>query len=286
MKFSVYVLIFSILLAIGRSEDKHLDNQRVLYTILHDLALPRFDDGKDVDITERFILLQPGQVLNYYDYCPYDRLEKDEMDTIPLPELPPDENTFMLTDTIPSVNPLGGGLTGKRLSTIYRNILYTLDTSVPGPTPVTTDGYQGAMEYLQTEVTDPKDRESHKLPRFELYHRYESKYYDAVSSMKRMINGNKTLMNGKPGDYETWYHENYGSLLARTSGSYSQWLISGQKSQVEDKVAVVDIQSARKEVEDARRVLQNQEMPSMDGGSVYYPVHLTPSNWYEYLLAR
>lgn len=257
--------------------------QRKLYTVIHDMALPRIHENTLV--TERFILLEPGEVLNYYDYCPSEKLKPNEKGVIPSASLPPDENTFMLTDKLPNLNPLRGALTGKRLSTIYRDILYTIDTSAPGPNPLSTSEYHEAMEFLQESVADPK-APNDKQPHFELYHRYEREYYDTVATVKHWLNKNKTEIERKNGNYETWYHENYEALTSHISAAYSQWLVNGQKSQVEEKIAVVDVKSARSEIEEARRILQQEQMPSMDGGSLYYPVHLEPGNWYEYLLAR
>lgn len=260
-------------------------SKHVLFTALHDMALPRFTDDSGIPMTERFILLQPGKVLNYYDYCPSGNLQPNERDRVPPPLLPPDENAFMLTDKLPAPNPLGGGLTGKSLSIIYHDILYAIDTSAPNLNSLNAE-YRTAMDFLETEVTDPKDPTSEKIPRFELYHRYEMEYYDTVSTVKRWIDNNKTAMNAKYEDYVTWHHNNYDTLMAHVSAAYSQWLVNGQKSEVEEKIAIVDTRSARKEIQEAKRALKNGELPSMDGGSVYYPVHLEPANWYEYLLAR
>ena len=38
--------------------------QATMYNIIHNLALPDFDESGD--ITDRFILLMPGEVLNFY----------------------------------------------------------------------------------------------------------------------------------------------------------------------------------------------------------------------------
>ncbi len=65
----------------------------------------------------------------------------------------------------------------------------------------------------------------------------------------------------------------------------TQWLTDGQKGNVEDGLAIVDIQSSRGLIETGRSLLQEEALPSRDGGSSYYPVYYTPSNWYDYLLA-
>ena len=269
-------LYFLLLESAGADDNKVAKIQQEMYDVIRVMALPDSAEKRGL-VTERFIMLLPGEVLNYYDYCP---IEKQKGVVFLPSRLPPDENTFLLTDKLPTA-----GESGNRLSTIYRDIVYTINTTGTGEEPF-DKGYQDAMKYLREEVNDPEDPTSPKMPRFELYHRYKLKYYDTVSEVKGWIAGNQTAMKDRYGDYETWYHNHYQSLEAHSSASYSQWLINGQKSQVEEKISEVDIESVRSEIEDARRVLQEEELPSMDGGTVYYPVHLEPSNWYEYLIPR
>ncbi len=71
-------------------EDKAKHDEAVMYTILHDIAFPNFNDS--AKITERFILLSPGQVLDYYDYAP---LNESEPGFIDPSQLPPDRRTRM-----------------------------------------------------------------------------------------------------------------------------------------------------------------------------------------------
>lgn len=303
MKFSTCALVVCALLpflfqeSVGADEkkegeveagDKAKQDQLALFAVLRNLALPRKDDP-NMSISERFIMLLPGVVLDYYDYCPLEKLTPSEKDLIvPMStRLPADENTFRLTDRVPDLNPLEGGLTGKSLSAIYRRVLYTMDTSAPSDFNVlNTTEYTKAMEFLQEPVPDPKAPDKPKLPRFELYHRYQMEYYDTVARVKTWLHTNRTEIGRENRDYENWYHNNYQTLSAHMSAAYSQWLILGQKSQVEERIAMVDIHTPRTEIEEARRALQQEELPSMDGGTVYYPVHLDPGNWYEYLRTR
>ena len=290
MKFSVCILIVSALFLFhwtaGADDDKVKKDQLALYDVLHQMALPRLDDRK-LPITTRFIMLLPGVVLNYYDYCPTETLTQNEKDTLPFAtRIPSDEKTFRLTDEVPTINPLAGGRTGRSLSTIYRRTLYTMDTSAATDTNIlNSTEYAAAMEFLQTEVPDPKAPDS-KIPRFELYHRYQLEYYNTVSEIKKWLHTNRTEVGIKNRGYEAWYQENYPKLSAHMSAAYSQWLILGQKSQVEERISMVDIHTSRSEVEEARRALQQEELPSMDGGTVYYPVHLDPGNWYQYLVSK
>lgn len=259
-------------------------DQLALYTILHDLALPKFGPGK---IVERFILLLPGQVLDYHDYCPLDAVEKkteDPQDTNP-DRLPPDENLFRLSDTLPTLYPLGGGISGKRLSQIYKDILYMIDTSKAGPSPFKQDSYTKAIEWLETPVEDPSGKDLPNVTRYELYYRYKKEYFDTNKMVRTWFATNRSSLNNLK-KYEIWYDENYDSLMAYSSSAYIRWLISGLKGPVEDNIALVDVKSISEEVEDARRALQFEERPSMDGGSKYYPVHFVPGNWWTHLKLR
>ena len=260
--------------------DRTKQIQATMYKIIHDLALPRFDESGD--ITDRFILLMPGEVLNYYDYCPESLLKPGEYSDSD--RLPSDENAFQLADTIPSLKSLAGAPTGKSLSTIYENVLYTIDTSQSESHIFDTMEYKSAIEYLEEQVPDPENIVSNTT-RFELYYRYKKFYYDTKLQVKQWLIGNKTDKTNFS-QYEDWFHANYESLEAYTSAAYTQWLVSGLKGPVEDRISVVDVKSIREVVEEARRALRDTEEPSLDGGSTYYPTSFIPSNWYQYLLAE
>ncbi len=259
-------------------EDKAKHDEAVMYTILHDVALPNFDDT--VPITERFILLMPGQVLNYYDYVP---LNGSEPVFINPSQLPPDENSFRLSDTITTLNPLSGGTTGKTLSVVYNDIVYTINTTSIKNDPFKDEDYIAAITYLQEGVSDPANASAANVSRTELYQKYKVKYYGIKLDVQNWVNGNKTNLTEIK--YEVWFKATYTSLLALVSAAHSQWLVDGLKGEVEDKLSIVDIQSVRSQINAARGLLENEELPSRDGASTYYPVHYIPSNWYEYLLS-
>ena len=256
--------------------------QATMYKIIHELALPDFNEGGD--ITDRFILLMPGEVLNYYDYCPQSSLKPGEYSD---PDrLPSDENAFKLADTVPSLKPLAGEPTGMSLSNIYKNILYTINTGQSQSHIFDTPEYKSAIDYLHEMIADPENVTSNTT-RFELYYRYKKRYYDKRLQVKQWLAGNRSeIAKADLSQYETWFHENYDSLEAYTSAAYTHWLVSGLKGPVEDRISVVDVKSIREEVEEARQALRDTELPSLDGGSKYYPTHFVPSNWYQYLLAE
>lgn len=251
--------------------------QAALYTVLHDLALPTLNEGDKV--TERFTLLEPGEILNYYDYTPL-----KDTPVFNSSRLPPDEAAFRLSDAVPSYSPFGG-LSGNSLSTIYSNVLYGIDTSSIEDDPFKTQQYLAAMEYLQEKVSDPENSSAPNVSRSELYNRYKKHYYGVKLQVSQWIFGNRSSYKTE-NEYEDWYKESYPTLEAMASAAHSQWLVDGLKGQVEDKISIVDIKSVRSEIEAAKNLLQNEALPSMEGGSNYYPVEFIPSNWYEYLLAE
>lgn len=280
---SIAVATFSLLIGGSSSSDSTPNMQAVMYTVLHNLALPNFDDSQKV--TERFILMLPGEVLNYYDYCPLSE-SVGEFNPDNYNSFPPDENSFRLSDTLPTFNPLGGGLTGKSLSTIYENILYTIDTSTSESDPFSQESYTSAIAYLTELVPDPEGKSAPNVSRYELYYQYQKAYYDTKLQVNEWFDGNKTKLKNNYAVYTTWYKENYDSLTGYVSSAYTQWLISGLKGPVEDKISLVDVKSERQVVEEARQAMRIEALPSLDGASKYYPVHFVPSNWYKYLLAR
>ncbi len=259
-------------------EDKTKHDLAVMYTILHDVALPNFDDS--VNITERFILLSPGQVLDSYDYTP---LNSNEPVFIDPSRLPPDENAFRLSDAMPTLNPLGGGTTGKTFSTIYSDIIYTIDTTSIKNDPFKDEAYIAAMAYLQEGVSDPANTSAANVSRMELYQKYKVKYNRIRMDVQNKIRSKTKSIEL---EYEKWYKATYNSLQDNVSAAYSQWLVHGLKGEVEDKLSIIDIQSLKSQVEKARNLLQAEALPSRDGASIYYPVHYIPSNWYNYLHVR
>ena len=271
-------------IADDRTGDRSTKIQAAMYSIIHNLALPNFEEGGN--ITERFILLMPGQVLDYFDYCPLQELSADENAALDPSRLPPDENTFRLGDTVPTLNPLAGGTTGKKLSVIYDNILYLINTTYTSSDVFDYPDYVSAMHYLQMEQPDPENAFSGYVPRYELYYRYKTKYYITKVQVSTWLAGNLSKFGDDSSKYDTWYHENYESLTELVSAAYTQWLVIGEKGPVEDKLAVIDVKSIREEIEEARNTLQTLEEPSLDGETKYYPTHFVPSNWYESLLAR
>lgn len=282
------VIALPFILIIGISHlgtgiaDRTKEIQATLYSVIHDLALPGFNGHGN--ITERFILLVPGEVLDYYDYCPLQDLTVGEDENLDPYRLPPDENAFRLGDTVPTLNPLSGGTTGKHLSVIYENILFLINTSYAQSDPIASPLYASAMDFLKTEVHDPENVAGANVSRFELYYRYKTQYYHIKERVSEWLASNKTNRNLH--SYEIWYHEHYESLTEYVSAAYSRWLISGEKDAVEDKIAVIDVKSIRQVVEEARQVLRQTKEPSLDGGTYYYPTHFIPSDWYRHLLAR
>lgn len=284
----VILLMFENGLSEDKSEDEENKAQARLYTIIHNMALPNFNPEEE--IVERFILQIPGQVLNYEDYRPLTDKTKNTDDNA-INKLPPDEHLFRLSDVVPTLNPLAGGTTGKSLARIYEDIIYQLDTSKIGSDPFAEGStYQVALEWLTTLVDDPtaKADASGKKPqvtRYELYYRYQQEYYNTKQMVKTWFEGNRSDFNDFQ-KYEYWYDAHYDTLTAYSTSAYTRWLISGMKGPVEERIALIDIKSLSEEVEDARRALEVEERPSMDGGSKYYPVHFVPSNWYEDLKLR
>lgn len=250
------VLMISITLSMfgdGLSEPSQTEKaQARLYTVLHNLALPNFDPNRDV--VERFILLIPGEVLDFEDYCP---LSEKAQISQEYDRLPPDENLFRLSDTVPTLNPLGGGTTGKSLARIYEDVLYSLDTDKLTDA-FQQEGYKSAIEWLTTAVEDQLGKELPNITRYELYHRYQKEYFDTKQMVKTWFAGNRSSIDDLQ-KYEIWYDENYDTLTAYSTSSYTRWMISGLKGPVEDKIASVDIKSLSQEVEEARRALEVEE---------------------------
>ena len=52
------------------AENKAFETTRNLYTAIRNIAFPEHELSDQTGVEDRFILLMPGKVLNYFDYYP------------------------------------------------------------------------------------------------------------------------------------------------------------------------------------------------------------------------
>lgn len=128
LRFFTLFLFLQLAASQNDAQTRGSRNQILLYQILHNFALPdstvQFGDETKA-VHQRFILQIPGQVLNPVDYDPgnaYREAQLNPDDGRPEANIPPrvQEAMHYLADTIPTINPLSGGVTGDSFSRTYR----------------------------------------------------------------------------------------------------------------------------------------------------------------------
>ena len=240
------------------ADDKSSDILADLYVVLRNVAFPRSPYSTNGDTYSRFVLMSPGQVLNYYDYYPgneYAASHKTKNTTAPEALVPPSvmEKWFDISDVVVSGD-LNGGTTGKQLSVIYETILSQM--SIKNFKTLYQDAeakYNEAKKYLTEPVQNPVNLTENTTRMF-LYSFYQEEYAQRRLDMEEAINTAQRQSGSL--EYELWFQRNYKLLNARVENAYTKWLVFGQKDLVELYKSYMDSTSAGAELEDARITLR------------------------------
>ncbi len=275
--------------ALAAAEQHSTKTLAQLYTVIRNVALPPTsaeETGKE-PITQRFLMLLPGKVLNYYDYFPGDTyesaLENPDYDGRQV-VIPPRvmENMFSLADVIPGRYPLRGGETGESMAIIYDDLLNKLEVKgFTQKTQTEKERYLVAIDYLAEEIADPLNVEEN-VTRFQLYRRSQDLYNERRLQMEDTIAEKRRTLPAI--EFELWFQRNYPSLNSQVEGAYTEWLIFGEKEIVELYKSYLDVEGPGIDLEKARMALRASGYTSLDRARTIYPVSFVPSNWYRYLV--
>ena len=259
-----------------------------LYLKLRSVAFPESPYSASEVTHNRFVLMYPGKVLNYYDYYPGDEYTasvKANNMSAPQSLVPPSvmEKWFDISDVVVSGD-LNGGTTGKQLSVIYETILSQM--TMKKFKKLYVDGvakYNEASKYLMEPVQNPVDLAQNTTRMF-LYSFYREEYAQRRLEMEEIINN----AHNKHGslEYAQWFRRNYQLLNAKVESAYAKWLVFGEKDLVELYKNFLDTTTAGAQLENARVILRSSGVSSLDRTRTIYPVSFEPSNWYEYLLPK
>ena len=257
-----------------------------LYITLRNLAFPRSPLSTG-SVSNRFVLLSPGKVLNYLDYYPGQDYEESLLKqnlSVPEATVPPAvmEKWFDIADVMVGADPFSGGVSGKSMATAYETILSQIKLlGLETKTNEAQAKYNMALAYLTQVVADP-DNLTMNATKLSLYERYQLQYADSKLEMEEEIQERRRTSSAI--DFELWFQRNYASLNAKVESAYMKWLTFGEKDLVEIYKAYLDSTSSGAEVEKARMSLRASGVTSLDRTRTIYPVSFEPSNWYRYLL--
>ncbi|KAG6808129.1 hypothetical protein H0H93_000536, partial [Arthromyces matolae] len=140
------------------------------------------------------------------------------------------------------------------------------------------------MDWLQ--FVDPKQG-GHKS-RIELYTDKQKKYTEAVEAKTKAFSTalqdamNDPRNNGRAAQtaaYEKWVNENARTYRNFVQAAYMDWVVSGNKEEVEYWFSVVDRDTAMSRVEASKEAMRAAVVQDSDGSVEYNKVSLTPSHW-------
>ena len=266
-------------------------SQRILsdlYQVLRNIAFPTSPYSFSDTTHNRFILMSPGKVLNYFDYYPGDQYTaslKAKNTTVPHILVPPSvmEKWFDISDVVVGGD-LNSGDTGKSMSRIYENILSQI--TVRDIKTLYQDAearYNEAKKYLTEPIQNPLNL-NQQTTRMSQYSIYKQQYAECRLNMEEKINNARLTKSSI--EYELWFQRNFKILNAKVENAYSKWLVFGEKELVELYKTFLDTNSVGLALKEARISLRASGVSSLDRTRTIYPVSFEPSNWYEYLLAR
>ena len=298
MKWFAAALAISILAAAsGQSADdrreaaaKHAAKILTdLYLTLRNIVFPKSPLTPDSVTANRFVLMSPGKVLNYWDYYPGEDFEQSLLrknNSAPEEIVPPAvmEKWFDISDVMVGADPFTGGVTAKSMSTAYETILSQIDLlGLDQKSAAARAKYTTAREYLTSPIQDP-DNLTMNTTRLSLYDRFQTEYADKKLDMEEKISEARRTRGYI--DYELWFQRNYPSLNSKVESSYNKWITFGEKDLVELYKAYLDSGSSGAEVNQARMALRASVVRSLDRTRNIYPVSFEPGNWYKYLLPK
>ena len=295
MKPLLLLVLLTVALVYGQEfgENSKADNQIAqLYKVLHDVALPSSDIDLDKPIEKRLVLLLPGKILSYSDYYPgeaYVRSLENQDPDARFVDIPPRimENMFNLADVIPGIDPFNGYETGESLAAIYREIVGSMDIkNFEALSEAKKKRLSESITYLSTEVTDPEMRdpvtnEFLKIARLELYSRYQQRYYEEKEEQERIIEQQRQSLTSS--EYQLWFSQSFASLQSKVDAALLDWLVFGDKDNVELYRSRLDTSSAAIALLEAKSSLRSSEVTSLDRSQKIYPVTFVPGDWYQYI---
>ncbi|KAL1610520.1 hypothetical protein SLS60_002189 [Paraconiothyrium brasiliense] len=205
------------------------------------------------------------------------------------------QNEARLVDGMMPVATIMIGNTGKSVARSYSR---SLDALLPSKATISSvDGirspgnknYDDAMKFLKTtppgskqtvveiyrdkQLAWAKQRSAWDTAKIEVAKRAEHLFppesgEDFIGKQKQYIN--------------EWNQENYYTYKASMQAAWMDWVVNGQKYNVEYNFGMIDIDSIMSRIEASKESLRNSTIPDADGSSEVYGVSLTPNRWATY----
>ena len=248
-----------------------------LYKQLHESATEHMD--LVANGLQHVVFLAAGKILRYEDYYPGRQFDGGE-DTIPPRVM---EDMFSLVDVIPNAESIVAKEDESRsLSETYEFLVNGLKVE---SAEIPEDILMEARNYLQENVIDIGDPDATSIPRLSLYLQYKNKYYTKRLEVDTRVDYQREKLIGS--EFSKW-HERYGHILQdQVKDDYIKWEMYGNKTEIEKRLSVLNLQDHSQTLEEARAILKaTRKTSTLRDEQLYYPVQFDPHYWFSLLKNR
>ena len=186
------------------------------------------------------------------------------------------ENMFDLVDIIPD----GGSIVfnpyrALRLQETYSHLVELLQAA---PSQLAPEEQIKTRQYFQENIQDPGSRET--LPRLSLYLLYKNTYYMIKMEVDDLIEAKRRGLLGW--EFTQWYERNIHTLQAKVNDAYMKWELYADKTEVEQRLDMLNLEDRTQEINTAKVVLlATQRTSRFKDEKMYYLVKFYPDYWYK-----
>ncbi|KAF5636934.1 hypothetical protein F25303_8137 [Fusarium sp. NRRL 25303] len=198
---------------------------------------------------------------------------------------------------VDSMMPIANIMIGNTGKSVARSYSRALDALLPAKATISSGNgarspgeshYDAAMKFL-------RQRDSNGKTAVDLYREKQQAWCQAQAAWdKAKIQAQEDAEKKYPpaaGDdflakqkqyIADWTQMNYMMFRTETQGAWMDWVVNGQKYNVDFNFGVVDVDSIMSQIEDSKESLRNSTLPDETGASDVYGVSLTPARWATY----
>ncbi|KAF7365043.1 Helicase with zinc finger domain 2 [Mycena venus] len=209
----------------------------------------------------------------------------------------------ILCDDMPALAPIQLGPTGRSVARSYTSTLnklcpvgITVGTDKAVKTDITAANdvqpekeddsaelklYKQAMKWLTT--TDPSRPGKIRLVWYKEKQLAHTKAVEqrikAVNSALKRITTMFATHDTQRQEFDKWAEENLKTYLELEQAAYMDWVVVGEKMQVEHYFAIVDKESSMSRVEASKKAMRRATIMDVEAAAEYQKVQLEPRNW-------
>ncbi|KAG6864170.1 hypothetical protein C0991_011889, partial [Blastosporella zonata] len=238
-----------------------------------------------------FTVMIPGKVVNFADFT--EGFDTEGNLTTPVLPTSVELAQAILCDDMPVLAPVQLGPTGRSVARSYDAAISKL---VPNGTTIGVDvegdgsGLDGERKRHHDAMVwlTARDPQKDNKTRVEIYAEKQAAHTLSVenkvkafdAALKRAMSGplNSTIASQRAA-YNEWVNENARTYRNSMQAAYMDWVVNGNKEEVEYWFSIVDRQSSMARVEASKEAMRNAVVQDTDGSAEFNRVKLSPTNW-------